>query len=268
MSQVILPSLPPVGTDAYKKLDFKVQLEIAALKLFTPEEYIRRTGDDVLLLNRTSFPEFNFIVPSNEGVPPQEDLPVAFLKKYWAGYTSVFDEKWYIHRQGSRGCTPLDQYGMSHGYLVNVRTFNFSLMSLDPGIMTILNWMGSITNSTDQSTESILDACKIYAFMSMTPDEKLPRKFNPKTMKMEIDPFAVYAMSSIMYEEADTFEELNDEFPMIEPCEELDLFTLGDYVIFNKARRLGRSFYFPLVPSELYQADRFKIFDWGFIDKK
>lgn len=261
-----LPKLPEVGSKEYRELDYKQQLEIASLKLFNPDLYLARVGEGGSDPVLSSFPDFSLSYPDNSGVPIPEDLPLSFLKRYWAGYSCSFREKWYTALPGSMGFTPLDKYGIDCGWMVNVRLFNFSIMAIYPAIRTILKWITEVLERDEVTFETLLDSCKIYAYMAMSKPEDWPYRINDAG-KPEVDPIEMYFRVIQKYKSIVTFDEMNDEFPLAEPSEELDYIAWEEFSILNKPRYSKGNYFFPLVPSELFTIQKFRISAWDFIDE-
>jgi len=258
--------LPAVGTDAYRQLSFHKQLEITSLRLFSPEEYARRVGETTVASPSDGLPDLGLAYPKNN--PDIEDFPVAYLHKYWAGYNCKYREEWYLEQSGSRGVTPLDTYDLDVGYLVNVRTFNFSLLGLTPALQTIFVWVRRLFHDHDEPTDSaLLDACKIYTFMVHAQPEEIPMARNRKK-ELVPDPMELFFVAMAKYATFVTFDELNGYYPMIEPCEESDYLEWGEFVLVQTSRKRDNRWFYPVVPSSMFSTTKFSIKGWDFIDPK
>jgi hypothetical protein len=258
--------LPVIGTEDFKRLSFRDQVEIKALQLFSPEEYVRRVGlvgESGVVSPSSGLPDLNLSYPEQ---PPFfiEDLPVAFLHKYWAGYSCNFNEKWY--RGKHRGITPLDEYGLHVTKLVNIHAFDFSLLALSRPLHHIFLWVRKLFHSCKEPTDqALLDACKVYTYMVHNDD--VPMRYNGTDW--EPDPKKLFIVAMTAFEGFITFDELNEYYPMIEPCEELDYLEWEEFVLcpsFRVYRGCDRFFY-PAIPVSLYSSSRFSIKNWDFIDK-
>lgn len=255
--------LPSVGSEAYRRLAFKDQLEIASLQLFNPDEYARRTGEAGVASPSFGLPALSLTYPSQ---PPfhVEDLPVAVLHKYWAGYVCSYREEWYFGVSSCRGLSPLDIYDFEVGKLANIRTFNFSLLALERSFNNIFGWVVHEFYSGVASDSALLDACKIYTYMAHYP---IPMK---RGIHDEPDPLELYRRSLNAYQDIVTFDELNEHFPIIEPCEELEYVECGEFTLISVARiyRGSNRYFYPIIPSLMYSTTHFHIRRWDFVDPR
>lgn len=257
-------AIPVIGSSAFRKLDFKTQLEIKSLELFNPDEYWSRVGGNGKSCPSGILPDFEISYPPNDP-SSLADLPVSFLKKYWAGYSCIFREEWYME-DGSRGLSPLDYYDLDHGYMINTHTFNFSFLCVYPSLRNILLWLSDNVHH-ELTSDTLLEACKIFAYIDLTDWSEIPKR-KTRFGRIESDPAQCYAMAIMMFSGCYTFDDLNGQYPLAEPCEELDYLELEEYVLLRITRLFQKRFCFPLVPAGLYRSSRFKISNWDFVDKK
>jgi len=257
-----LSDLPAVGTEAYRRLSFHEQLEIASLQLFSPEEYDQKVGKSSVASPSAGLPDLPYPQQQYE----VEDLPVSFLHKYWAGYKCSYREQWYLNLNGSRGITPLDEYGYDVDWFVNLRAFNFSILSLTPAIHYILTWVRALAHRNDTSEKALLDSCKVYTYIAHHDDD-LPMRKNRRG-QWELDPVETYLAALKEYWSLTSFDELNEYHPMVEPCEELDYISWHEFSIYSQAKYRHRRWFYPVVPNKLFLARRFSIKEWDFIDKR
>lgn len=264
LSSALPGSLPAVGTEGFKRLPLKDRLEIVSLQLFSPDEYSRAVGESKVASPSLGLPDLKLIYPAQ---PPFtiDDFPVAFLHRYWAGYLSGFKESWYTILPGSRGLTPLDVYGYETGRLDSLRTFNFSLLALAPAIQNSFRWIRKAYFKDEPTEQALLDACKVYTYI--VHNDELPMK--RRGCVEAPDPDAVYKLAMRAYQDMLTFDDLNEYFPMVEPCEELEYLEWNEFVlyhVFRNYRGCDRAFY-PIIPGAMYSTSRFSIKTWDFVDQ-
>jgi len=244
--------IPPIGSSEFKKLSFYDQLEIKSLELFNSEEYSSRVAGSAHDINE--FTDLTLDIPQQE--VDIVDLPVSFLHKHWALYNTKFKESWYTTRPGSGGLTPLDDYDLEVGYMVNARTFNFSLLSLYPSVNSVLSWVSKNRYKGDINANTLLDACKMYIFMLEFEGDKYPRASK------------LYSMASGKFACRYSLESLNGYLPVVEECEEVDLIEFKEFVVLPIMRsKFGRSCY-PAIPSSLFCTGKFAISDWDFMSPR
>lgn len=260
----IVADLPAVGTEKFKRLPLKDQLEIVSLQLFNPDEYSRRVGETRAASPSSGLPDLKLDYPAQ---PPFsiDDFPVAFLHKYWVGYVCGYKESWYISLPGSRGVTPLDVYGYEVGRLDSLRTFNFSLLALNPAVHTSFRWVLQSYFNNEANEQALLDACKVYTYI--VHHNKLPMKRRGFAEVPDVD--ALYKLAMREYMGMLTFEDLNEYFPMLEPCEELDYLEWNEFAMlstYRTYRGCDRAFY-PVIPASMWTTSRFSIKAWDFVDQ-
>lgn len=224
--------IPAVGTESFKRLSFKEQISIAALKIFEPLEYKEKTG--------TSLKPLQFQYPVQNSIIIEE-FPIAFLHSYWAGYRCSFQEKWYT---GEGIYSPLEEFGIQHGYLINMSIFNFSFLAVSPDIHQVFSEKILSTRYDGSPDILLLDMCKYLIH---------------EILNLPVEDFNSFS----------TFEEINGYYPVIEPCEELSSVEWREFVILNRGKlhREFKRYLYPLIPAEFYLSRKFSIKDWGFIDK-
>ena len=251
--------VPAIGSSEFLALDFRQQLEIKALQLFNPDEYLRRVEGEQPFLN------LKLGLPENPSSPPLEDFPVAVIKDYWAAYLANFKEKWYIT---SKGYSPLDPYGIEYKKAVSVSCFTFPLMALDKVVYLFLCWVAEHYFRRNICGESLLDACKMYAWVA-TPTNEVPlrREWNKRSCVFEYKPDTekVFLSSLHTYQGIATFDELNEEFPLIEPCTELEYLECEEFLVLHQAQYRFNRYVYPVLPADLYSHPYFKVRGWGFI---
>jgi len=240
--------LPAIGSDEFKRLAYKDQLEIISLELFSPEVYLERIGTP---LARPDLP-----YPPNPDISI-EDLPVAFLRDYWAGYSCAYNEDWYLSRMG--GATPLDEYDIKVGYLVNVRTFTFPLLSLVRPLFYIISWVSKSFFKGEIDADTIMDACKVYNWLLHKSRRWDYLKHDEATR--------VYRAAMTEFKDMLLFDDLNVVYPTIEECDEQGYIENEEFVVYPTPQLLYDRAFYPLIPKDLYSTRRFSIKSWGFVDK-
>lgn len=251
--------LPTVGSQEYRALSFQEQLEIVSLKLFQPDEYESQQQGIEL-----SSSVLNFVL-NYPPLPPIDvvDLPVAFLKGYWAGYSCYFREKWYAGE--FKGLTPLDDFGIEYNRMVNIWTFTFPLLAVEPSIYYVMAWL--IHNFPEHSALSILlRACKVYLHLEtqLRESEKFG-SFKLYDYSAPGQPGKIVCNALKALRDLYNFTSLNFYCPIIEQCHELTWFENSDFVMHPYARHKNGRWFFPLIPSGLFRTPHFKITTWQFL---
>jgi len=248
-----LTRIPPVGSAEFRKLDFKDQLVVVSLKIFEPERY-----DELAGIKPEFAPSLWLDLPPLPDIKPLvQDLPVAFLHRYWAAYSSAFREQDYFVVDGT---SPLDYFGMEARRLVNVWGFNFSLLSLNTPLYYISNWISYHHFNDTYEPTALLIACKVYVYLEMC----LPHLSFCKTPNLVLES----ALNYFNRYRVRTFDELNNLYPIIEECEDLAAFEYGDFVTYHPARPAAGRWFWPLIPIAMWHAPRFRVFGWGWLRKE
>jgi hypothetical protein len=249
--------LPAVGTEEFKKLSFQSQLEVISLQLFDPEEYYTQVGEP---LEEPSDFELDYPPLPKIELP---DLPAVFLKRYWAGYSCSFREQWYRTMLGSRGFTPLDQFDIDVGKMINVRTFNFTMLSTSSALYHIFKWIVEHLFGGSHHPLALLYACKVLVYLDLTISDEDKLRDICKNSAGD-----VYGLATDRYFDLYDFYDLNGYHPIIEECDDLLFMEGRDFIIHAQARLWEGRWYFPLVPADLYRAEKFHIFNWGFLNSR
>jgi hypothetical protein len=231
-------------------LTFKEQLEAVAERLFGDEEQkangATTSSGLTFELNYPPLPEITV-----------HDLPVAFLKKYWAGYNCYFREEWYAGK--CAGFSPLDDFGIETDRMVNIRTFNFSFLTLDRPLYCIFRWLAGFDRATAYTVKSLLHACKVYLYLDLQlrqlTESGFPGGNTYKIVSDALDEFS-HQWHFLM---------LNCYCPIVEECDELGYLEDSAFVIHPQGRRKEERWFFPLVPAGLYEATRFNLKSWDFL---
>jgi len=250
-------SLPVIGSTAFRTLSFQDQLEICALKLFKPDEY--EVVCDIKSTDNQTLPQKDLDYPPLPEVSVV-DLPVSVLRNYWAGYSCLFRERWYLEE--FRGITPLDDFGVDYRKLVNISTFTFPVLSLEPALSYVFRWL------LDKMQKSarvylLLVSCKVYAYLSMQLQNE--SAFELFRYDRSNCPFDIVSKALEEYKDVKNFVTMNFVFPIVEECYEMTWFECSDLVLHEQARFKDGRYFFPLVPSGLYTAPRFRIDTWQFL---
>lgn len=229
-------------------LSFREQLEQVSLKLFSPQS---ETNTD------PSASPLNFNLEFPLGSPLEHvDLPVAFVRGHWAGYSCHFNESWYVGE--FRGMTPLDDFGVRYDKMVNIWLFTFPLVAVSPSVYYAYRWLVSNTQE-DNLAMCLLRACKVQlvleaeletysAFMLSESNGYVARKI----VRRALEEF------SHLY----SFTMLNYYYPMIEECIELTWLEMQDLVLHPYGRARRDCWYIPMIPAGLFRSPRFRILTW------
>lgn len=250
--------IPPVGSVEFRQLEFKDQLVIVSLKIFEPERY-----DELAGIKPEFAPGLRLDLPPLPDIKSSvQDLPVAFLHRYWAAYNAAFREQDYFVVDGT---SPLDYFGIEARRLVNVWGFSFSLLSLNQSLNHIFSWI-SIHHFNAYDHTALFIACKVYVYLEtrlpqLSTEEHLAFCKNPnRVLEEALEWFSCYRVR--------TFDELNNFYPIIEECEDLAAFEYGDFVAYPPSRPAAGRWFFPLIPIAMWHAPRFRLFGWGWLRKE
>lgn len=244
---------PVTGSGAYKALSFREQLEIVSKKLFYPSksEIVERSISGL---------SWQLNLPP---LPPPEvaDLPVSILKNYWAGYSCRFKEKWYF--VDFRGMTPLDDFGIEHKRIVNIWSFNFPMLSLEPSMYYVFSYLLKMFKNSLRPGLLLL-AGKVYSYLHLKLKDlcvfELFKKYDGGG-----DPFRLIMDSMDEYKKIRTLTSLNFMFPIIEACHEVTWFENRELVLHEEFRKKGSRWYIPLIPAGLFTVVNFRISNWQFL---
>lgn len=228
---------------------FQEQLEDVAQKLFGGEE----SKDSDVASSGLTF-ELNY--------PPLPDidvydLPVSFLKKYWAAYNCYFREEWYAGE--CAGFSPLDDFGIETDRMINVRTFNFSFLSLDLPMCAIFRWLSKFDKKLAYTSDALLMSCKIYLYLDLKLRQLTDSGF-PNS-----NPYKIVDDALMEFRHPWHFMMLNCYCPIVEECDELGYLEDGAFVLHPQGRKKNDRWFFPLVPSGLFAASRFHMKSWDFL---
>jgi len=237
--------VPAVGTEGFRNLSFKDQLEILSLQLFQPDQYNDLIGK----------PKANLILE----YPPLPDIqadqvPVSFMDNYWAGYSCKYNDRWY--KDQLCGFTPLDEFGVQCRRMVNIFLFDFPFMSMSTAVYYAFSHVRKV-NQLDAPT-SLLIALKIIAYMELELHQDNLHEVTGGDIS-KVRSKAMYKYRSQL-----TLDEFNGYYPMIYESEYLHAMEYEELVptAFPKPRH--RRWYYPLVPSKLYSGP-FHIYTWDFL---
>ena len=248
---------PLIGSEAYKSLSFREQVEIAALKLFHPDEYEELHGGKP---KSTSGLTWSIQYPLSLDGIKVVDLPVSFVRNYWAGYSCRFHEKWYADNYA--GLTPLDDYGIECKKMVNIWTFTLPLLCLDPAVHYILSYLSN-KYSGDLNTQLVLSSVKIYCNMYLKLVEDTAHDLF--CAKSNGNPSETVERALTEYSNIHNFVGLNYYCPTVEECSELTWLEVGEFTIYNKPRTKSGRWFYPLVPKGLFTASNFRLSTWQFL---
>lgn len=251
--------LPSIGSTEYRSLSFREQLEITALKLFRPDEYLA-LQNNVTKPKASSGLTWDLPYPQIPDNLSVVDLPVSVLKNYWAGYSCLFDSKWYA--EDYSGLTPLDDYGIECSKMVNIWTFTLPLLCLDPAVHYIFSWLMD-RYSSKSKIFLVLLATKVYCnlYLKMVEDTA----HDIFRAKSGGDPRSVVKRAFEEYDNIHSFSGLNFYCPIVEECHELTWFEAGEFSLYEKPRCKDGRWFYPMIPKGLFTAPHFNIKTWQFL---
>lgn len=255
--------IPVIGTEQFRCLSYKQQLEIVSLKLFDVEEYNRQAGIEVLK------PDLLFELPPLPEVD-LPDLPVVFLDNYWAGYSARYRAEWY-----GVDC-PLTPFGVSEKRMVNICTFNFPMIGMLPAVYYVVDWLRN-RYFTSHSVLSLIHACKVYIYMDnvlrgshahylFSKYVEVKDKADPR---LHTGPSQLYSDALDCLNDIITIGQMNSLQDTVQENKELIYLMQKQILVIHPQSRVmwGRRF-FPLVPSDLYRDGRFHIYNWDWLQNR
>jgi hypothetical protein len=257
--------LPAIGTDDFRQLEFKAQLEIVSLRLFHEEDYEREVG-----IPPKPLVEVELDYPPGVTEQPQIgiDLPVAFAEHHWAAYSCAFKPQWY-ERDFDDGCNPLDDFNIGWRKLVNVFAFNFAMLSLDGPTHHLFDWVVR-TRTRQVNVDSMLSACRVLLWLDLAlrrPEfsESFKRWNVKKPNGFKPNPRDIYNDAQLEFVQLYDYDDINGYCPTIQTCDSLLFWEFDDYVVLPSSRPKNKRWYYPMIPSALYQADRFRVWGWDWL---
>jgi len=250
---------PSIGSAEYRALSFRDQLEITALKLFDPGKY-EELHEGIVKKKDPSGQTWTLPYPPLPDDLDVADLPISVLRNYWAGYSCLYNAKWYA--EDYKGLTPLDDYGIDAKKMVNIWTFTLPLFCVDPAVHYAFLWLAERYQSTSR-IHLVISAAKVYLnlYMRMLEDTSHDLFKGRSTT----DPRAVVKASLMEYNTIFNFVGLNNYCPIVEECHELTWFEVGEFSLYEKPRQKGGKWFYPLIPAGLFTAPNFSIKTWQFL---
>jgi len=250
--------LPVVGSTKFRELSFKSQLEIISLKLFDPDEYARQAGlatSDAYLGLQLDYPPLPEIALA--------DMPVAFLEHYWAGYSCAFKKEWY-------GDNLFRKFGIECRRMVNIWTFNFSFISLEPSIQYIMKWLMKFKLISYCGSIVLLHACKILMHLEkcLIKDRLDEFRQDPfkESKKASEGSLKIYDQALVGYNHLFKLADVNDYYPLMEDINELDMIDHQLLLVHPTSRPRDSRWFYPLIPVKMYNVDsKFHIYNWDFL---
>lgn len=270
MNNLVNIRIPQVGTSDFRNLDFKQQLEIKALELFNNDEYLHRTGER----GSRPFPSLSSSPFSLTKVIPQKspdliDLPVCFLRNYWTAYNAAYKQAWY-----DMSDDPLCEFSINYKFICNIHTFTFPLLSVEPAVYWILEWVRKAFHRMLITLETVVETCKVYIHlansMSLLKVKQDLADFGTSRNNPDFSNFTkpntIYFKALFEHRDLEDIDAINAYLPLVEePYPELDALFTDDLILYARARRLDGRWYYPLVPASLFYSHKFSIKNWGFI---
>ncbi len=243
--------LPHIGTTAYKKLDFKIQLFLYNMYLHEPSRYKELVGvtapDDEL---KYVDDNIRFIVTQDRvGLPEPQDAPIYFIRDFWGAYLCYYNPRWY-----EEAFSPIDDLGLQHRRVFSFQLFTFPLLALDTYSVAILKWLHKNLESRD-ITDIFFYLVKLRAakeYFAPDPEYGIEEVWNSALLDIG---------------DVHSLAELNGNYPVMLPDTELtDQIEDSTFAVLSQLPR-GRQgrMYVPLVPVELYNKSQFQIKNWDLL---
>lgn len=241
-------NFPRIGSEPFRQLGFKDQLEVISLQLFQPDEYRRLAGLNI---------SFEFYTQLEYPPLPKielPELPVCFLENYWAAYNCKFRPEWY-----GAGMTPMDEFGVKARRMISVWMFNFPFIAMITPVRHIWQW----TSNRGSTPERLLQTAKVYAHLDYTlRDTVLSKEFEDNHGQK------IYNEAMGRMYKYETVQELNADFPAVQETDQLLFVESQDLIILDKGLTRQRRWFYPLIPVRMKQAEFFRMRDWGWLTRE
>lgn len=261
--------LPAVGTEEFRCLSYKQQLEIASLQLFDPDEYNRQIGTSQNTNASIDLLDYGLISLPDIDLP---DLPVAFIDNYWAGYSAKYKAEWYSL------CSPLDEYNICWRRMVNVYAFNFPFIGMLPAIYYIVTYLRRRFFTSSFTIITLIHACKVFIYLDhVLRDNGAHYLFSKwaeirdkadSRLKAETSALRLYQDALDCMDNIYSLSDVNSIQETIENNKSI-LYSIQQQtlVVHPMARSFNGRWFFPLIPRGLYNDGRFHIYNWGWLQQ-
>lgn len=181
----------------------------------------------------------------------KSESPITFIEGTWAAYSCYFKQKWY-----ETDFSPLDVLGFKHRRFFGFHLFTFPLIQMDRVSWKIFEWLSEQPYKTRQGSDIFYYLVKMRATAEYFFEDP-----------MKDHPVDIWNKSVVEMNHLTSVTEVNGEFPVLDETEVTDLvedLTLVPLNMEHSKRYLKRSF-IPLIPSKLYQKEKFHIRNWDFL---
>lgn len=246
----------PVGTEDFRCLDWKRQLEIVKMKVFEPDKYhlevlgsMRVDPQTAKMIDKLAF----LMKEEARTIPGKDNFPITVLPHWIAA------DCWLKTTQEKI----LDDYGIGHDYFINTTLLKTPFLILPVDDFNLLKMaylcQCKYTGSTNNGGSVGLDLCLYKTYV----DLKLRGEF-PKTPTDD-------SLISLLQESKKTYpvkglNELFGFYPVIAPTEHSIRFTKGELLLYwYHKRETSLCVYIPMLPRNLQIHEDFRMANWHFL---
>jgi len=174
--------------------------------------------------------------------------PISFSTGCWCAYQGKYNNK--LDQQ----VTILDQLDISHRRVLGIDLFNFPLLSFDAVTSRLFRWL--ITENS--GIKYIRDLFYYTVLLRVAWEIK----------KDESEPVDIWNLAVTQLQGKQRLEELLEIAPyVVEPSDLVDSVELDEFLMLRTTRVIGRRWFLPLIPAELYSDPKFYIKNWGFLSQ-
>lgn len=236
-----------VNTASFRALSFKEQLSLLKLQFTDPDRYKDLFGIPPRELMRLQ-EDLEQIHRLTTRPTPDVDFSVTFSDEVWTAYLTRYSEDTWLK----------DLPEFEYKSLLGIPIFNFPLISMDRESYLILKWLRDHPEVCMRYSDLYFQVLRLRTAYELMLDPK-------PNLKKEVE--EVYQEASQFLTMHQEVESLINEYPLlVEPSHlsmrlEIEEFSM----LFNQAKTYNHRFYFPLIPSDLFEDAHFRVTAWDFL---
>lgn len=246
-----MSTLPPIGSDKFKKLHYKEKLYILNLYYHDSSKYLELCGKPGKVSKELEYIDKSITDLFNDSAPPnfQTDIPLSFVENCWCAYLSNFNPAWW-----EVGFSPLDFLGLDHKRIFNIQLFNFPLLSFDSVASKIFRWLLKNPSKTRKGSDILYYVVRLRAAYNLFHKDQ------------KIDEVEIWNSSITQLGDFLTVDEVNKASRVIDDNDLLEQLELDYYVLLTDQIKIFQKRHFiPLIPAQLYMKDKFSVKGWDFL---